>query len=264
MVVVHQCPCGALSLRRAPCRARPRRRVMFVLAPDSSTKTTRRKSRERCSAIHASRRRLTSARSCSLARSVFFIAISQALERVVNCDSAATDTQRLAQLCKRGIWCLLNERVQFLHLSIVQCRGIVPARQWFGTATFTVAMQPSLKGRDVNAIELCHLRLRAFASLISLDGPSSNFAACDSHASIINKHILHFKLKMLYTEALKLPLPQSVGGHTDHGWSYPAISLIAGHDVSATVVTKRHGACVQLKMRSPSRGIGALRGEPRA
>ena len=37
-VVVHQWPCGAWQTRRSPLGKRPRSRVMFVLAADSSDK----------------------------------------------------------------------------------------------------------------------------------------------------------------------------------------------------------------------------------
>jgi len=41
IVVVHQCPWGAASTRRAPPATRPYSRVRFVLAPLSSRKTSR-------------------------------------------------------------------------------------------------------------------------------------------------------------------------------------------------------------------------------
>lgn len=41
IVVVRPCPCGAWQTNRSPLGERPRRRVMFVLAADSSMKTSR-------------------------------------------------------------------------------------------------------------------------------------------------------------------------------------------------------------------------------
>ena len=72
MVVVHQCPCGVSSTIRWPFFARPRRRVIFVFAPDSSRNTSLDRSISFCVAFHSSRACFTSGRSCSLARSDFF------------------------------------------------------------------------------------------------------------------------------------------------------------------------------------------------
>lgn len=80
IVVVDQWPCGASSMQRWPSLARPRRRVMFVLAPDSSMKTSLLISRAFCSLIHCSRAAFTSSRFCSLARNDFFCTPSPAAE----------------------------------------------------------------------------------------------------------------------------------------------------------------------------------------
>jgi len=52
IVVVHQWPHGASSIMRWPPFARPRRRVIFVFAPDSSRDTSFDKSHVGCSACH--------------------------------------------------------------------------------------------------------------------------------------------------------------------------------------------------------------------
>ena len=72
IVVVHQWPCGAESTSRWPPFARPRRRVMFVLAPDSSINTSFVVSSFACLAFQSSRACFTSGRFCSLARNAFF------------------------------------------------------------------------------------------------------------------------------------------------------------------------------------------------
>lgn len=72
IVVVRQWPCGALASRRRPRGARPRRRVMFVFAADSSRKTSLAGSRPPWPRRHRRRARTMSGRSCSAARRVFF------------------------------------------------------------------------------------------------------------------------------------------------------------------------------------------------
>lgn len=71
-VSVFQCPCGTLSISGSPLVAQPWVRVMFVLAQVSSMKTSRLGSIRRWSQNQRARRRATSGRSCSLAKSVFF------------------------------------------------------------------------------------------------------------------------------------------------------------------------------------------------
>ena len=80
------------------------------------------------------------------------------------------DSQSGLKLPERGIGSLLDELVQTPHLRAVQRGRIVPARQWSGAATVSIAMQPTLKGREVNAIEFCHMRLRAAPRLVGRDG----------------------------------------------------------------------------------------------
>jgi hypothetical protein len=122
-----------------------------------------------------------SARSCSLARSVFFIAVSQASQGVVNRNRTATYAQCLVQLCERGIRVLLNECVKLFHLGFIQRRRVVPAWQRFTAATLTVALEPPLKGRNINPITFRHLVLSALPGLIRRDGPLSNFSTGYSH-----------------------------------------------------------------------------------
>ena len=79
-VKVRQRACGALPTSRRPRAARPCVRVMLVLAQVSSMKTRRRGSSRCCQRFQRSRRRVTSGRSCSLARRLFFEAHALLLE----------------------------------------------------------------------------------------------------------------------------------------------------------------------------------------
>ena len=71
-VVVRQCPWGKAKRRRRPLGQRPRIRVMFVLAADSSRKTRREGSRPGWRRFQRRLFLATSGRPCSLAWSVFF------------------------------------------------------------------------------------------------------------------------------------------------------------------------------------------------
>src|ERR1035437_2580366 len=84
IVVVHQCPAGARSWTRSPRGARPRHRGMFVLAADSSRNTSLAAVAEANSSRQAVRAKAISSRSCSLARSVFFIGQPQILQDVMD------------------------------------------------------------------------------------------------------------------------------------------------------------------------------------
>lgn len=71
-VLTHQWPCGAASRARSPRMARPYRRVIFVVTPDSSMKTIFAGSQFCEIRFQSFRSDAMSARSCSAARSVFF------------------------------------------------------------------------------------------------------------------------------------------------------------------------------------------------
>lgn len=74
-VSVFQWPCGTLSISGRPLSPQPWVRVMLVFAQVSSMKTMRLTmagSIRRWSQNQRARRRTTSGRSCSLAKSVFF------------------------------------------------------------------------------------------------------------------------------------------------------------------------------------------------
>ena len=76
-----QCPNGALERSLWPFGQRPRRRVILVVVPVSSTNTSRCGSSRMFgwrTPVHSSRACLTSGRSCSLARRIFFEATAGA------------------------------------------------------------------------------------------------------------------------------------------------------------------------------------------
>src|ERR1035437_6074966 len=71
-VVVFRWPYGACPMRRSPRLQRPRKRVIAVLVPVSSMKTSLSGSSFACSRFHSSRAAATSGRNCSAARRLFF------------------------------------------------------------------------------------------------------------------------------------------------------------------------------------------------
>jgi len=117
MVVVHQCPAGALSTTRAPPMIRPYRRVMLVLAPLSSRKTRRCGSTWAMRSRHAARCAVTSGRSCSLACRDFFAMAAQPLQCPMDRHDAGVDAGAIQQLLQRCVRLLVNpgpELVEFL------------------------------------------------------------------------------------------------------------------------------------------------------
>ena len=74
--------------------------------------------------------------------------IPQSFEHVVDCDNTAFAPRRLAQLLKGGIGRLLDERVQLLHLRVIQCGWIVcTAQRLSGSAAQRVSGSAAQRGR---------------------------------------------------------------------------------------------------------------------
>jgi hypothetical protein len=85
---------------------------MLVLAPASSINTSRPLSHWPWTDFHHSRRSLTSSRSCSLARSVFFIGQLHPPQNVVDGWQGAGQLQSLPHLGQRDIRLILNQPAQ--------------------------------------------------------------------------------------------------------------------------------------------------------
>src|SRR5271163_3336911 len=117
MVVVLQWPEGVSSWTRWPWGERPRSRVMLVLAPASSIKTSRPLSQSPWADFHHSRLALTSSRSCSLACSVFFIGQVHPPQNIVNRGKRALERQGLAHFLQRDVGLALNEAMQMTAMA---------------------------------------------------------------------------------------------------------------------------------------------------
>lgn len=102
MVRTPQWPWGALSRARRPRRARPNRRISFVVRPDSSTKMTCRKSQVLHFSAHSCRRAWISGVSCSAARSVFFVDHAHPAEGVEDGDEGAGEGKGRAEFVEGG------------------------------------------------------------------------------------------------------------------------------------------------------------------
>ena len=105
-----------------PARARPRKRVIFVLAPLSSTKTSRHAgSAARC-LCHRALFSATSGRFCSAANRVFFISPTQLPQPQIDRGSPKGTIQASAQLRQGGVRLLGQQLAQsFLALFREQC-----------------------------------------------------------------------------------------------------------------------------------------------
>src|SRR5260370_12373432 len=100
----------ATSLR--PPRARPRKRVIWVLAPLSSTKTRPVTGSAANRSCQRSLFSATSGRFCSAAARVFFIPPAQLPKPYIDRGSPEGPVQARAQLGQRGVGLLA---LQFLH-----------------------------------------------------------------------------------------------------------------------------------------------------
>src|SRR5580658_8924324 len=117
IVVVLQWPEGVSSWTLRPWGERPRSRVMLVLAPASSINTSRPLFQSPWLAFHASRACLTSSRSCSLARSVFFIGQLHLAQNVVNGGKRTPQRQGLAHFRQRDIGSLIDEALELAAMA---------------------------------------------------------------------------------------------------------------------------------------------------
>ncbi len=124
--MVRQCPCGHFARNRWPRGARPCKRVMFVLAADSSRKTSRAGSQPRWRRTHRRRNRARSGRSCSAARSVFFIGQAQRGQGVMDRWQRAVQAQRLPQFAQGAVRLLGDQPPQALTVLFAQAR-LAPA-----------------------------------------------------------------------------------------------------------------------------------------
>jgi hypothetical protein len=111
-VVVSSCPCGTWATRLWPRGARPRRRVIWVLAPLSSTKTSRSTGSSDNRPCQGALFSATSGRFCSAAKSVFFIGQTQPSPPPVHRGSAEGTIQARPQLRQRRVRLRLHQLFQ--------------------------------------------------------------------------------------------------------------------------------------------------------
>src|SRR5882757_8695365 len=140
MVVVCHWPPGAWSWSRRPRRARPRNRVRLVLAQDSSRKTSRSAGHSFCRSRQRFLCSWRSARSCSLARSVFFIAVAQTPQRVVDRHYGAGDSQLLADLLQRRVGMPVHVLLESIELPGLKTTGLPDRALAWSQAPFVLAL----------------------------------------------------------------------------------------------------------------------------
>jgi hypothetical protein len=120
-VLVFQGPCGTAATRRRPRGLRPRSRVMLVLTDVSSMNTSRFGFKRGCCPRQIARASATSGRSCSAARSCFFVCQVQAVQRTPDRamagGNAVVDQQPSPQLgnCRIGMGCHTGSERVFMR-----------------------------------------------------------------------------------------------------------------------------------------------------
>src|SRR6516165_3433369 len=151
-VIVFQCPCGTRPIRRLPRRQRPPNRVILVLAAVSSRNTSRVESSMGCARFQRARARVTSGRSCSAARRLFFERDLVALEEAPH-RSAFTGNSVLAHdrddLIERQIRLLRNEREQKIRM-LLQRRSAAATRLGHAASRLVETLYPFDRGASAD------------------------------------------------------------------------------------------------------------------
>jgi hypothetical protein len=143
-VIVFQCPCGTDPTNRSPRRQRPRSLTILVLVAVSSMNTRRAGSSMLCFRSQRRRARATSARSCSLARRLFFDGDIMSLEKPPDRGAAAWNSllaHRGNDLVQRQIRLCGNQSQQPFRV-LLQRRRAPAARLCLGASGVTPALQP--------------------------------------------------------------------------------------------------------------------------
>src|SRR5271154_7137143 len=93
---------------------------MLVLAQDSSRKPSRSIANSFCASFQRTLFSTISARSCSLARSVFFIAVAEPPQGVVDGHQRAVDSQLLVDPLQRCVGMLVHVLRQAIDLLAIE------------------------------------------------------------------------------------------------------------------------------------------------
>src|SRR6201995_1755957 len=154
-VLSFQWPWGVFPISRSPLDARPRKRVMFVLVPVSSIKTSCLGSIEGCLSCHSSRAALTSSRSCSAACSVFFKADPVTIEETPQSRNTGRKgfvrSQTPADFHQRQVRLLDDQREQPIFVRLDRARAAIAAG-WLGlpATRFLEALDPTDSAADAH------------------------------------------------------------------------------------------------------------------
>src|SRR5271170_960811 len=155
---------------------------MLVLAEDSSRKTSRPPGHCFGSSFQSFLFSTMSARSCSLARSVFFIAVAQPLERVVDGDQRTVHSQLFVDPLQRGVGMLvhvLRQPIDLLGIEAARLPHLALARAQVaaGLALSLEFMHPPL----TNFEALGDLAHRPLVLVISLHHTLPQIQGISSH-----------------------------------------------------------------------------------
>ena len=143
-VMVFQWPWGTDPTNRSPRGQRPRSRTKLVLVAVSSINTNLAGSSRPCLRIQRRRARATSARSCSLARRLFFDGDIMSLEKSPDRGATAWNSllaHRRNDLIQGQIRLLGYQSQQPFHL-LLQRRRTPAAQLCSGASAVTPALQP--------------------------------------------------------------------------------------------------------------------------
>src|SRR5262245_25010729 len=255
-VCVAQCPNGALAFNRAPRRARPRRRVILVVVPVSSRKTSRwtpwRMRGWRC-AFHSSRAWRTSSRSASEASSVFFEGLTRLQQH-----------PRQRGRMRRHILLGFQFGRQFRHRDVR--RGLDPLEQSPKIrGQFTAARRPPLSRRlcrSRSRYPIGQLHRKARTDSVAASGGAPRSSARDLRLNPlpkVNRIRLSHPCWPPYPASILNQTSDSLGIPFDSYFTLDALALARAKSGSPTSISSTRSSIHSTSTVSLSLSFGILR-----
>src|SRR5271155_1075491 len=207
----------ATSLR--PPRARPRHRVIWVLAPLSSTKTKLVKGSTANCSCHRALFSATSGRFCSAATRVFFIPPAQLPKPQIDRGSSEGPVHAGAQLGQRGVGSIRQQLLQPLFALLGQQRA-TPAQMRLRlqrTALPKLLAHPAHR-RHAKTEKLSNLA-SALAPFIELNNPLAHGDRYGSHSHTLCHTIAFQSSYIIYGNALILKHKVYMDAQHNEYWS---------------------------------------------
>ena len=120
---------------------------------------------------HCSRKSRTSSRSCSSAWSVFFIPVSQPVERPLHGHNRTGGSAECFELFERCVFVPANQLIEFFEGGSIKNRPPVTSGKRSDLAGLAIPEKPALKGARINPAEFCDLCLSSLMVQVGCNSP---------------------------------------------------------------------------------------------